>query len=73
MLMNCWQATHLLSEAQERNLTLKEQMALRLHLSICTGCRNFNKQIGTLRIITRAYAKGKTRLPIPRKNRTANR
>lgn len=58
-MLTCRQATRLLSEAQDRPLALKEKAALRLHLMLCTGCRNFNRQIFTIRQISQAYAKRK--------------
>jgi hypothetical protein len=58
-MMNCRKATRLLSEAQDRELSLPERAALRLHLMLCSGCRHFGMQIPTLRQIARAYAKGK--------------
>ena len=43
--MNCKQATLLLSEAQERDLTSREKLGLRLHVLLCTACRRFKKQL----------------------------
>lgn len=57
-MMNCQQATRLFSDAQERQLTLKERTALKVHTMMCSGCRNFGKHIGTLRNLTHEYAKG---------------
>lgn len=62
-MMNCQQATRLLSEAKDRPLQVKEKMALRMHLMICTGCRNFDKQVSFIREATRAFAKGKDAPP----------
>lgn len=56
--MNCRHATRLLSEAQERKLSLGERMRLKVHTAICTGCRNFSRQVGMLRQFSRAFAKG---------------
>lgn len=58
-MMNCKQATQLISEGQERPLTFKERMALKIHLMMCAGCENFNTQMGTLRQLTRRFVKGK--------------
>lgn len=58
-MMSCQQATRLMSESRERPLQLKEKMALKTHLLICAGCRNFDTQISFLRQATRAFAKGK--------------
>lgn len=57
-MMNCQQATRLLSDAQERELSLKDRAALKFHVMMCSGCRNFGKQMGTLRDIAHGYAKG---------------
>jgi len=57
-MMNCQQATRLMSEAQERPLSLREKVALKLHLLICSGCKNFSLQIPFLSQAMRAYAKG---------------
>lgn len=57
-MMNCKQATRLLSDAQERELTLKERVAVKLHVMMCSACRNFGSQMGTLRGLARNYAKG---------------
>ncbi len=58
--MNCRNATRLMSEAQERPLSIVERVSLKLHVIMCSGCQNFKDQMGTLRLITRAYAKGET-------------
>ncbi|WP_461480670.1 zf-HC2 domain-containing protein [Porticoccus sp.] len=57
-MMNCQQATRLLSDAQERELSIKDRAALKLHVMMCSGCRNFARQMGTLRDIAYNYAKG---------------
>ena len=58
-MMNCREATQLMSESQERKLSLTENMSLGMHTMMCKGCHNYKQQMGTLRTITRAYAKGK--------------
>ncbi|MCR8921876.1 zf-HC2 domain-containing protein [Dasania sp. GY-MA-18] len=59
-MMNCQQVTRLLSDAQERELSLKERTALKVHTMMCSGCRNFGQQMGTLREIARKYVNGTT-------------
>jgi predicted anti-sigma-YlaC factor YlaD len=54
--MNCLEATRTLSEGQERPLAVGEQVALQLHLAVCSHCRNFRAQVGFLRESMRAYA-----------------
>jgi hypothetical protein len=48
-----------MSESQERPLSMTERMSLKMHLMMCTGCANFKDQMGTLRVMTRNFAKGK--------------
>jgi hypothetical protein len=54
MNLSCKEATRLLSERQDRSLSLGESAALRVHLAICRGCRAVSEQIPFLR---RALAK----------------
>lgn len=58
-MLNCREATRLLSESLDRPLTLNERMMLKLHLMMCSGCRNFDQQMGSIRQITRLYVQGK--------------
>jgi hypothetical protein len=55
-MMNCKEVTQLLSEAQDRELGLTERLPLRMHLLMCKGCRNFEKQLDFLRLATRGYS-----------------
>lgn len=57
-MLNCVEATRLMSEALERELALKEALPLQFHVMMCAGCRHFRDQMGTLRRIARAYAQG---------------
>ena len=56
-MMNCQQATKLLSDAQEKKLTLNEKTSVKIHVMMCSGCRNFGLQMDDLRGLTRRYAK----------------
>lgn len=58
-MLNCHNATRLMSEKLERKLGFLETMNLRFHLMICKGCSNFDDHMRSLRQLTRAYAKGK--------------
>ncbi len=58
-MMNCHEATRLMSASQERKLSMTERMSLKLHLMMCTGCSNFKEQMGSIRLMTRTFAKGK--------------
>lgn len=58
-MLNCHEATRLMSEAQERPLPLPEKVSLKLHTMMCSGCRNFGEQMGAIRQIAHAYAEGR--------------
>jgi predicted anti-sigma-YlaC factor YlaD len=55
-MLNCRDATRLMSDAQERPLGWRERISLRLHLAMCSACRAFGSQLGTLRAALRRYA-----------------
>ena len=57
-MLNCREATRLMSEAQEHPLKLGEKLSLKMHVMMCSGCRNFGDQMHVLRRIVRAYAEG---------------
>lgn len=57
-MMNCKQATRLISESRDRPLSLPERMTLKMHVMMCTGCKNFSLQIPFLSQAMKAYAKG---------------
>ena len=52
-MLNCRQATELMSQEQDRSLALSERIGLRLHLWICAGCANYRRQMGVLRAACR--------------------
>jgi predicted anti-sigma-YlaC factor YlaD len=55
-MMSCHEVTELASQSLDRDLTLGERVALRIHEAMCSGCRNFERQLKMLREICRAYA-----------------
>lgn len=57
-MLSCHEATRLMSEAQDRALTMGERLSLRTHLLICRGCRNFEDNLRSLRVIARVFARG---------------
>ena len=57
-MLNCQEVTRLLSQAQEQRLGLQQRLPLQMHLLMCSGCRNFGKQLHTLRQVARAYTQG---------------
>ncbi|MCA3236954.1 MAG: zf-HC2 domain-containing protein [Curvibacter sp.] len=54
-MLKCKQVNRLLSEAQDRPLTPREKLPLRLHLAMCDGCRVLGKQLDLLRQASRSY------------------
>ena len=57
-MMNCQQATRLISESQERPLSVAEKLSLKMHVMMCSGCKNFSLQVPFLSQAMKAYAKG---------------
>lgn len=54
-MLNCHDATFLISQSRERKLTFSERMKLRLHVGMCSGCANFERQLPRLGEATRLY------------------
>lgn len=47
-MLSCKEATRLMSAARDRSLSLGERFSLRLHLTMCSGCLNYDQQIAFL-------------------------
>jgi sporulation-control protein spo0M len=60
-MMNCRQATKLLSEKMERPLSAREKMTLRLHTVLCSSCRQFGHHLQEIREISKSYTKNKSK------------
>ncbi len=52
-MLNCKEASVLLSQAQDRLLGLRERILMKLHLLICHGCSNFSRQLDLMRAAIR--------------------
>ncbi|MBI2277083.1 MAG: zf-HC2 domain-containing protein [Dechloromonas sp.] len=61
-MLTCMEVTRLLSEAQDRKLTLAEKMHLEIHLAMCKGCKNFRSQMSFLREACRRYAPAQSKV-----------
>ncbi|WP_035055811.1 zf-HC2 domain-containing protein [Andreprevotia chitinilytica] len=57
-MANCKKVTRLLSDALDRPLTPGEWLTIRTHLPMCSGCRNYRKQIALLREATKLIRDG---------------
>lgn len=55
-MLNCHEATFLLSQAQDRRLGFSERMKLRLHVGKCRDCANFERQLPYLGVAAKALA-----------------
>jgi len=56
-MMNCREATRLMSRSMEEKLSPIQRMRLGFHMSMCKGCRNFNKQNHYLRELSHYFRK----------------
>ncbi len=54
-MIQCEDATRLASDRLDRKLSMREGLALRLHLLGCDGCTQFSRQMVALRRISRTY------------------
>lgn len=52
-MMNCRQATELMSQELDRQLSWHERISLKFHVMMCDGCTNFRKQMAFLRKVCR--------------------
>jgi hypothetical protein len=55
-MLKCKDAAFLLSQAQDRELSLGERVNLRFHLFICDKCTNFSRQLQLMRKANRRYS-----------------
>jgi hypothetical protein len=53
MMLTCKEATRLVSQGLDRKLPFGQRVALRVHVSICKGCRNARAQLEFLRTAMR--------------------
>ena len=57
LIPSCRDTSALLSQAQDRPLTLREKVLVHVHLPLCNGCRNFREQVAFLRRAAREYVR----------------
>lgn len=58
LMLSCREATRLMSEQLDRELPVGERAKLSVHLAICSGCRNFRRQMDFLRQACTRLGKG---------------
>jgi hypothetical protein len=56
-LINCRQAARMMSDAQERRLSLRDRIKLRLHLRRCLACARYEHQVAFMRNALRRYGR----------------
>lgn len=54
-MLNCKQATELMSMRMDKELSMPQRIGLRLHLMMCKGCRNFSGQMDFLRQVSSKF------------------
>lgn len=57
-MMDCKTATALMSAGMDRPLETPERLNLQVHTLMCTGCRNYRKQLNVLREAAKQMAHG---------------
>ncbi|MFL0797870.1 MAG: zf-HC2 domain-containing protein [Cellvibrionaceae bacterium] len=56
-MKSCKEISRLVSESQDRPLSLMEKMSLRVHTFICGNCKNFEKNISFLQSAVKEFSK----------------
>ena len=54
-MLSCKQSAELMSQGMDRSLSRHERIMLRLHLLMCTGCRNARRQLEFIRRACRSW------------------
>lgn len=55
MKLSCKEASRLLSQGEEHDLSQQQRFALELHIKICDACNRFAEQLKFLREAMRKY------------------
>ena len=55
-MRSCMEVSELASQALDRELRLRERVAVRVHLLTCRGCARFRRQLAFLRMAARMHA-----------------
>ncbi len=56
-MLTCKQASQFISQSLDRPLTLRERLALKLHLLICKYCKRFSQQLVSMRVALETMTK----------------
>jgi hypothetical protein len=52
---NCKEASRLMSRAEEKPLSLRDKIRLRLHVRKCIACQRYERQLGVMRAAIRQF------------------
>lgn len=55
LMRTCKQVTALVIAREDQALSLRDQLALRLHMAICAACPKFERQVLTMRNAMRQW------------------
>lgn len=56
-MMNCKQASQLISQGLDKSLSTRERFALKFHLLICKYCSRFSQQLKALHVAITGMSK----------------
>ena len=56
-MLTCKEASRLMSQRQDRALSVRERLALQMHLALCAGCSLVSGQLEFMRKALSQYAK----------------
>ena len=56
LTLRCDESTRLVSQSLDRELSLSERWAVRLHAMICRSCRRYRKQLALIREAWQRYS-----------------
>ncbi len=56
-MLNCKQASQLISQSLDKKLSLRERFGLKMHLFICKYCKRFSQQIQKLHVTIHSISK----------------
>jgi len=76
-MLDCQQASQLISKSLDRQLSWRERFAVRLHLLFCQYCKRFSQQLITMRTALNRLSQSiennaDIRLPSETKNRISS-
>jgi len=56
-MLNCQKATERISRARDGQLPMRERALLRLHVTFCRGCANFERQVSVIAEAAKRFAR----------------